>query len=64
MPIGLVVGKKDQLATVEDVQVLKHTLNSSVLKLYKETDHGHAGFLIGSEMSFIEDVVSFMRSQD
>lgn len=53
VPIGLVVGKRDQLATVEDAQWLKHTLNPSVLKMIEETNHGHAGFLMGNEMSFV-----------
>ncbi len=35
VPIGLVVGKGDQLATKEDAQWLRRTLSSSVLKLYR-----------------------------
>ena len=61
VPIGLIVGRNDLLSTVEDANWLRNTLQPEVLQMFRETNNGHAGFLMSKDMGFLEDVISFVR---
>ena len=61
VPIGLIVGRNDLLSTVEDANWLRNTLQPEVLQMFRETNNGHAGFLMSKDMGFLEDIISFVR---
>ena len=64
LPIGLFVGKTDELATVIDNQWLKEVLEeNNSLGAYHEYEFGHISFYLGKDLSyFMEDVLPFIIS--
>jgi lysosomal acid lipase/cholesteryl ester hydrolase len=56
IPIILITGKEDKLATLEDVRWLKEQVKDNVV-LYNEVDGmGHITFLIGKDIDWFDDV--------
>lgn len=61
VPLGFFVGDHDMWADPTDVHSFK--TKCSTLKFYKEyTDFDHLTFVIGKDMSFMSDVISFLKS--
>ena len=60
IPIALIIGNNDELATVEDNKWLINNLDSSSLKMIKYLDGGHLSFMLGKEADYLEDVIRFV----
>ena len=63
-PVGLFVGKTDELATVIDNEYMKSILEpNNSLGAYHLYEFGHISFYLGKDMSyFTEDVLPFIKS--
>ena len=60
VPVGMFIGSKDELATMEDNRWVKSQVETVVM--YKEYDFGHMSFLVGKDMTyFTEDVMSLLQ---
>ena len=61
VPIGIVVGKHDRLATVNDAHRLLATLNGYLGKFpvihFEEKDGGLESFMVGKDMSYFKNGV-------
>ena len=63
-PVGLFVGKTDELATVEDNEWLRDILDANgSLGAYNLYGFGHISFYLAKDMSyFTDDVIPFIKS--
>eukprot|EP01017_Pseudomicrothorax_dubius_P037301 TRINITY_DN5455_c0_g2_i2.p1 TRINITY_DN5455_c0_g2~~TRINITY_DN5455_c0_g2_i2.p1 ORF type:complete len:437 (+),score=81.70 TRINITY_DN5455_c0_g2_i2:70-1311(+) len=59
--IYLFVGKKDPLADTQDAKVLAELLPNVV---YREYNFGHISFMWGKDMSYFNDVLKILSSQE
>jgi hypothetical protein len=57
IPIALFSGKYDILSCPKDVEWLANELNKDVVVYYKEYELGHDSFIIGKDMSYMNDVI-------
>ena len=65
MPIGIFSGKADELADPKDVEWLIGVLDTAgVMKFNKQYEDGHLTFIIGTEMSYVADLITFLKSYD
>ena len=61
LPVALLVGKYDSLATVEDNKGNREVLGDAV-KFYKEYEKDHLSFVLGRETDYLrEDVVPLLE---
>lgn len=60
VPIAYFVGKQDALANVEDVKWASELTPTTVL--FKEIDNcDHSSYLLGKDMSFLQDVIPLVK---
>ncbi len=59
MPIGLFVGKDDELGDPVDVAWLR-TQIANVIAMDKTYPLGHISFLFAKDMSYVDDVIAFL----
>lgn len=57
VPTALFVGSDDNLADPQDVWWAKNQMNPETVVHYQEVFAGHASFLIGSDMSYFDEVL-------
>ena len=60
MPMALFVGTGDRLADVQDNKWLRSALGKNLL-LYKEYNMGHLSFMIGKDLSYVQDMIDFFE---
>lgn len=61
VPVHLFVGQTDELADVDDVAILRQNLVKSPNVTYNLYPFGHASFLIGKNMTFMNDVFAVLN---
>lgn len=62
VPIAIYSGKDDELADPTDVKWLTGVLEGAgVMKFNKEYEDGHVTFIIGKEMTYVADLITFMK---
>ena len=59
IPIGLWAGTEDELSDLEDVQWLNEKISKRVVH-YDEVEAGQASFMVGLDMSYLEDLVDIL----
>ena len=63
VPIGIFSGSADELADPTDVKWLTGVLGETgVMKFNKEYEDGHFTFIIGKEMAYVADLITFLKS--
>ena len=60
IPIAMMVGKHDLLATEPDWEWTKKQIGES-LKFYKVYDYGHMTFLCGKDNSYVHDILQLLH---
>jgi len=64
-PVHLFVGGKDELADPFDAEFTKNSLiNAQNLTYNLYDNYGHASFLIGKNVSYIEDVIKVIEESN
>ncbi|KAL4468663.1 hypothetical protein ABPG74_005166 [Tetrahymena malaccensis] len=61
VPVHLFVGQTDELADVSDVEILRQNLVGSPNVTYNLYPFGHASFLIGKNMTYMNDVFAVLN---
>lgn len=59
VPIAMFCGKYDKFSPVEDSEWVKSQINPAFYKMYES--HGHISFLIGKDMSYLDDVQKLLK---
>jgi lysosomal acid lipase/cholesteryl ester hydrolase len=60
IPIILISGKEDKLASPEDVQWLREQLGANVIYSHEAEDMGHITFLIGKDLDWFDEVLKLI----
>lgn len=63
IPIMLITGEKDKLATVEDVKWLNDELKSNVIYFKIEPNMGHLSFICGKNVSWIKEPLDIIMDE-
>jgi hypothetical protein len=63
--VAIFVGKDDDIGDISDSRWVRDQINdngygSDILAHYKEYDGGHATFLVGMDMRYLEDLVEVL----
>lgn len=56
-PVQVVVGKEDELATLEDAKWMKEELGRNTVEEEVVLDIGHETFILGKDVSYIQRLV-------
>lgn len=59
IPIGMFVGSKDDLGDSNDAKWASEQMKS--VAHYQEILAGHASFMVGKDMSYFKDVLTFVQ---
>ena len=64
LPIAMFVGKEDDLGDPTDAGWARDQINSGGkgnLVLYKEIEAGHASFMIGQDMTYVDEMLTLVE---